>query len=435
MKSVRASLAPGTIRGDATRVFALQFVTSGIALVTSVAVARALGPSQKGTVDLFNLLTGFINDLGALGFGTGLLHSLVVRHRRVGAVHGAAIAFAGVVGIATLAAGWLALPLARAVFPGLPNWAMVLAFSGAAVTYYRLIWANLMTGLGRAVTLYWVGLWGSLGTAGVVLALWIGGRLSPASLIVATVLVSTGLCLASFEILRREDGVLRPPPELMRESATYGLVTYASAAANTLHFRIDQVMLNAVLGTSAVGVYAVSVRWAETVFLLDGAVLSAAVRRIGGSEDAESYALTKRLFLAQLAISCAAAAAVAAGAALLVRRVYGSAYSGAAVPMVLLMPGVVAWSAGKVLSQYIVLRRGRSALALLFSATGLLVNVGLNLILIRRVGLNGAATASSLSYGVVIVMTGIAFRALRPETTADALICGPELSAAPAGHR
>lgn len=407
----------GTIRGDATRIYALQFGTIAASLVTSVLIARSLGPARKGVVDLFNLLNAFINDLGGLGFGTGLLYFLIVHRRPSSAVHGAALGFSLGVGAVIAFGGFIALPLLRGAFPGLPTWAIVVGCSLAPATLYRLIWSNLLTGLNRSVTVYWVGLWVALATALAFGAIWLAHRVSPAAVIALVGGVTIVAGLASVIVLQRQVGLSWPSRTLIRESAGYGAIAYASAAANTLHFKIDQLLLNAMLGTSAVGVYAVSVRWAETVFLLDSAIFAAAVHRIGMSAEGESYALTRRLFIIQLGISAAAAVGVAIFSPLLVTGMYGEAYRGAIVPMLLLMPGVVAWSAGKLLSQYIVLRRGKSAWALAFSVAGMIVNVAANLVLIPRVGLVGAGIASSVSYGLVIVLTIIAFRYLGRHAT------------------
>lgn len=407
---LRQLFTPGSIRGDASRIYALQFATVGLALATSIVVARSLGPTQKGVVDLFNLLNAFINDLGALGFGTGLLYYLMARRWPIGALHGAGVGFAALAGGITAIAGWLGLPLLKDAFPGLPAWAILLACALAPVTCYRLIWGNLMTGLGRAVMLYRVGLWSAAALAAILGLLWATKHLTPTSIIIAIAVLSPILAVASFRILRREGRIQTPSAALLRSSLTYGLVTYVSAAANTLHFKIDQVMLNSMMGTGAVGVYAVGVRWAETVFLLDGAIFAAAMHRIGAGADAQSYALTKRLFSTQLLISGGAAVLVAAFSHLLIVGAYGSAYRGAILPMILLMPGVVSWSAGKLLSQYLVLRRGKTVLALMFSVAGLAANLALNWVLIPRAGLAGAAVSSSVSYILVIVLTVVAFR-------------------------
>ena len=42
----------------------------------------------------------------------------------------------------------------------------------------------------------------------------------------------------------------------------------------------------------------------------------------------------------------------------------------------------------------------------------LAMNVGLNLILIPKMGINGAALASSLSYGSVFILTFLAYKRL-----------------------
>lgn len=407
---LRVGAEAGTLRGDAVRIYGLQFAALGLGLVASVVVARVLGPTDKGVVDLFTLLTNFVADFGSLGVYSGLLFHLANRGRPLGEVHGTGLVVALAAGGVIALVGLAGLGLWSRVFAGLPRWAILLAFALAPALLYRTIWQNLLTGLNRAVETYRFACGLAVVSAGAVAVLWAAGWLSARLVIATTGALSALAALAAFGMLYRGGDGLRPRRELAASSLRFGFPLYVALLANTLNFKLDQVILNLLLDTRAVGIYAVSVRWAETLFLLDGALIAAALHRISTLPAPESHAFTGRLMRKQLLVSGGAGAALVVGALPLILGVYGAAYREAVLPLVLLVPGVVAWSLAKVLSQFIVYQLGIRWAPTLFAVAGMLVNVALNFLLIPRMGVPGAAVASLLSYGLVLLLTAMLFR-------------------------
>ncbi len=402
-------LTGGPIRRDAIHICIIQGLTLGLALVGGIIVARTLGPAKKGIFDLFNLLSSFIVDFGLLGFGSGLLYYLANKGRPLSEVHGTGFIFSIIVGIPTVLVGWLGLRFWMAIFPGLDVWIILLPFLLSTMTYYRLIWSNIMTGINKAVTTYRVGLYFTICNVAAICALWKLDLLDVRHIIGLTVLLTILNGVLAFFTLSRHEPRLRPSVSLGKGSLRYGLVIYVGFLANVIHFKIDQVMINYMLGAEAVGIYAVSVRWAEMLFILDSAIISAALFKVSSSPAKESYLLIKRLFKAQVLVSGVSGLLLCVVAYPLLFLLYGEAYSGAIWPLIFLVPGVVAWSCGKILSQYLSYNRGKFWLPTVYAIAGVFINVILNLLLITKFGINGAAIASTVSYGSVILLTIIAY--------------------------
>lgn len=410
INKVRAFFAGGSIRGDVAQIYAFQFLTLGFGLIGGIIVARTLGPSKKGVFDLFNLINSFIIELGLLGFGSGLLYYLANKGRQLSEVHGTGLVFALVVGLLTAVTGWVGMPLWKTIFPGLQDWIILLAFFLAPVAYYSLIWSNIMTGINQAVTIYRIGFYFTLLGLLATFSLWAFNWLTVESIIVIWAFLGILNSLVSFRILYKREPKLKPTIPLTQESLRYGFVIYIGFIANVLHFKIDQVMINYWLGTAAVGIYALSVRWAEMLFLLDSAIIAAVLFKISSSSADESYALTKRLFKAQLVISGASGVLLALLAYPLVLILYGEAYRDSVWPLILLIPGVVAWSCGKLLSQFLTYNQGKFWIPTSLAICGVVMNVILNFLLINKFGINGAAVASTCSYGIVIILTFIVYK-------------------------
>ncbi len=82
--------------------------------------------------------------------------------------------------------------------------------------------------------------------------------------------------------------------------------------------------------------------------------------------------------------------------------VFGLDFIPALSPLRLLYPGVLLLSLSKVLSSYI-LARGKPAINMWLAVIGVIINLTLNLLLIPRLGISGAAIASSFAYGAMFV--------------------------------
>jgi O-antigen/teichoic acid export membrane protein len=373
-----------------------------------------LGPHDKGVVDLFLLVTGLIVQVGLLGFEAGLLYRLTSQKAPLSQAHGTALAVSGAIGAVFLVGGVLLSPLSETLFPGLPGWALALAAVTAPALLYGVVWRNIMLGINRPVAGYWLDATLSAVAMVGVLVLWASDRLTFGAIIWLTALSMVAASVIGFAVLMRRDARLRPSAQLARHSFAYGFVIYVAGIANVLHFRVDQIMIDHWLGTGAVGVYAIGVRWAEMLFFLDTAIAAAALYRVSVSEPRESWALTKRLAKAQLGISASSGIVLALAAPLLFPLVYGAAYGGAPLATILLIPGVVAWSSAKLVSNMLTYNVGRATAVLWISVIGLALNVVLTVVAlgVLDLGINGAAVASSLSYGVVAIGTVIAARGI-----------------------
>jgi O-antigen/teichoic acid export membrane protein len=187
-----------------------------------------------------------------------------------------------------------------------------------------------------------------------------------------------------------------------REAAAclaYGSSLYLQNLCIHLHERVD-VFLLAALGVSArdIGLYAAAVSVVSPLRLVPGALGTALLPRLAGAPDAEAAEFTASVArqgtLGMIAIALGLVPAGMIGIPLL----FGSDYADAVTPFLWLLPGMAALALSRVLSRYFAaVHRQRALLAL--RAAALVANVGLNLWLIPRFGIVGAALASLVSYG------------------------------------
>lgn len=186
---------------------------------------------------------------------------------------------------------------------------------------------------------------------------------------------------------------------ILRESFQFGFKTYAGNLITFLNYRINFYLLGAVVGTKAVGIYAVTVPITEAVWLIATAVstvlfplIASLSTREGGNTNPTPF-ISRWVFVS----SCVVGIVIALLANNIIHIAFGAQYSEAIVAMYLLLPGVVLFSVTKVLSSDIA-GRGKPEINLYVTLVSLLVNLALCYMLLPRYGLTGGAMAVSLTY-------------------------------------
>jgi O-antigen/teichoic acid export membrane protein len=190
---------------------------------------------------------------------------------------------------------------------------------------------------------------------------------------------------------------LRFDPRVSRALLRFGVVGYVSWLTNYLNVRLDTFLVNIFANATQVGLYAVAVSLAETVWYISTSASTVLTPRVAAGEAEASDELTGRVSRAVVALSVAAAVLIAALAPLLVQILFGSAFRASVLGVWLLLPGIVALGVGRVLAGYL-LGRNRQQVDLVASVAGVVMTVTLDLLLIPRYGFAGAAVASSIAY-------------------------------------
>lgn len=220
---------------------------------------------------------------------------------------------------------------------------------------------------------------------------------------------STGIA-ATLALVWLGRGNRTPEPldsaEQRRSLLQYGSRAHVATAAQFLNYRLDVLIVNAFLGPAAVGVYTVSVRLAEMLFFVPdaiGIVLFPRAAAHGGGR------VPTRLLPATATLSVLLGGVLALTGNWLIPFVFSDEFADAFQPLLWLLPGAFALAMAKVLTNHIAglghpEENRRAALV------GLVVTVALDLVLIPRFGLAGAAAATSASYVSILLVASVAYR-------------------------
>ncbi|APV45150.1 Membrane protein involved in the export of O-antigen and teichoic acid [Dehalogenimonas formicexedens] len=198
----------------------------------------------------------------------------------------------------------------------------------------------------------------------------------------------------------------------------YGIRGYIGNLVQFLNYRLDLLMIAFFLDAASIGYYSVAVAGAEVLFYLPGAVGTVVLARTPGISVEQANSSTPIICRNTLVISLVSALFLLIFAHIAVEILFGEEFLPAVMPLWLLLPGAVAMSIYKVLGNEMA-GRGKPGLLVKASLLGLSINIILNLLLIPRLGIEGAAIATTVAYiliGFVALVifsknTGLAMRA------------------------
>ncbi len=392
----------------------------GLRLIFSVLVglwvARYLGPARLGTLSYCIALIALLGVLPSFGLDT-LVKREVLRSPQDTAVL-LASAFVLRLGAGVVSYGALVFA-AKSTSWGAGEESRLLGVLGLVLFQPALFLSNLW--LQAQLRAKWILVVQvsalSVASAGRLWLIFHQGSLTAfAWVVVGEMIVSA----AGFFFAARRAG-LHFPITAARQATVKRLMSEAwplmfASLAIVVYFRIDEVMLRHLAGSTAVGIYAAAARASEMWYFIPTALASsllpALVRARAG--DAEKY---RTKLQAYYDVSAAAAYAlslpVALAAPWLVRLAYGAAFAPAGPILSIHIWSSVFVFLGAARGQWLI-NEGLQRFYLIATGCGAVANVLLNLILIPRWGGLGAAYATVASYALATWIVSYFHPAVRP---------------------
>lgn len=422
-----------TLLREALVTILTRFVLAVLIFGTDIFLARLLGPAAKGRftiVLLYSQLAALI-----LGLGTDQALAVVSGRGREPAARGLANAIiwtAIVGGFGVVFSAWAyglghPGPPDGPLVPFLPNLsARQFVYAAIAIPgeLFFAIGLNALLGRRRVVDYSVVRVLRRFVLLVTIVATAAIARLSLEAALVMNLiaLVLSGLAILLYA---RRDGILswRPSASLLGEELHFGIRAFPGAVAERLQFRADTFLVNGILGVRATGVYSVTSGLAETLWYVPNA-LGVVMFSRAVDPDADAGRVAAVLTRTTTAVALLLAIPTFVLGPRLVQIVYGRAFADAGVALRLILPGIVAYSVVAILSRYIV-GQGRPGLGTVIFSIGLAVNIAANLVLIPRLGINGAAAASSISYALTALLTLVVFSRISGRGWFETLVIRP----------
>ena len=183
-----------------------------------------------------------------------------------------------------------------------------------------------------------------------------------------------------------------------------------SGLAVSVYLKIDQVMIKKMLNNQEVGYYAAAVRVSESWYFIPMAITASLFPAIVNAKKVSRILYMNRLqklydLLAWMSIIIAIPVTIFSGP--IVKLLFGPEYSSSAGVLTVYIWAGVSVFLGVGSSQYLI-TENLTKLSFYRTFLGMIVNVILNLILIPKIGIVGAAVATLVSYTAAVFSIGFA---------------------------
>lgn len=373
-------------------ILADKVLRQGLTVLIGAWVARHLGPDQYGVLAYALALLAFFQVAAALGADSLLVRDIANQPEQAGEVLGVALRL-------RLIAGSVAWGLAVVAVAALQGWShpavLLIALAGAILVFQPGdlvdLWFQSQSQSRRTVAAR-IGAY--LISAGGKVALILAG--APLWTFALMVSVEAALCAAGMYLAYR----VYPAPRTWTWSSTIARALLRenwpfllSGLSVITYLRIDQVMLEQMMGSGQLGIYAAMLPLSVAAQVVPMALMSALSPLVARSKQQDQRAyeeLLVQVFRLFGSLGLAASLGIAVLAPWIVPLLYGPAY-GPGVP-VLMVHAAGNFFAFQGVAQGLWLVNERAGMIGMYkSILGALVSVGANFLLIPRFGLMGAA--------------------------------------------
>ncbi|MDQ7837081.1 MAG: oligosaccharide flippase family protein [Thermodesulfobacteriota bacterium] len=192
-----------------------------------------------------------------------------------------------------------------------------------------------------------------------------------------------------------------------RSLLSYGCKVYLRNVISSLHYRIDLWIIAYFLTPPQVAFYSLAAGFGQKIWLLNATDILV-LPRVASGEDKYGKGLTATAFRNTLWLMAVVGLFVYFLAPVAVEIFYGKDFLPLLSSLKILLPGIVAMGAGISLNHYFI-GKARVGMINYIYASSVVLNVALNLLLIPRLGIRGAAISSTITYTASTLILALIF--------------------------
>jgi O-antigen/teichoic acid export membrane protein len=395
-------------------------------VVAGIIVARWLGAQGVGELAVINVAIATIVQLGSFGLPSSNTYFIAQDQARFRSAAINSLLFALVVG-SILALGLSALASLRPDWFGFVSPELIrIAAISIPFQLLALIGLNILLAVGKVKEFNLLDLAGqSFVLLNAVLVLLVLNRglkmlvtFNTAASILVSIVVAAVLAISAKSLVRSN---WRADMVLLRRMIGYGLKFHVSILAGAIILRADLLVVNHFRGASEAGVYSVASQFGLLLMLLPGVIATLLFPRVTAEQDerGETTCLVTRYTTFVMFLCCVAAVPFS----LLLPLLYGAAFSDATTLLLILLPGVYLMGLESVLVQHFNALGLPRAIPMYWVAT-LVLNLILVFALVPRLGAQGAAIASTISYAAIFALVALHFRTSTGRSFAEVFVFG-----------
>lgn len=379
-------------------------------VASSLIGARALGPAGRGDLLVVAIWPPVLAMVAGLGLPAAYRYRVAKDPGLVSKLFSNAVIYAAVVGVVSIILADLIVP--RLV--GERSARVMTLVRIYQVNILAALFLDLMRGLLEGTRRFgWAGaarvIFFGVQTVGFA-GLWFAGRFTVAAAVFTLISAQTAaMLLALAAVWHQFRPRWQPSWAELKKSMSYALRDYPGGVADYTTLRLDQLMLGAIASNVALGLYVVAVRLSEMTTLAAEAIADALMPEVAASKTSDkAESLWARSLRITIYLHLLLLVPLWLGAPLILKTLFGEKFIPAAGPFRWLLFAAAVWGWGSIVISG--LRGfGYPGLSTVARFSGAVTTAIALLILLPRFGITGAAIASLIGYGVMLVVALFVF--------------------------
>ncbi|HEC79095.1 MAG TPA: hypothetical protein ENI34_08155 [candidate division WOR-3 bacterium] len=192
------------------------------------------------------------------------------------------------------------------------------------------------------------------------------------------------------------------------KSIKYGLKGQVGIFFQFFNYRLDMFLVSYYLDIREVGLYALSVVIAEFLWYIPNSISVTLFPKVSAKDTRSANEFTRKVSRTSITIMLMAGSVICLVAPFLIRIFYGERFIESVIPLRILIPGVIAFGMVKILTGHLH-GRGKPQYGSIVTVCSLLLTILFDLLLIPRLGITGAALATTFAYLFSFVLTLVFF--------------------------
>lgn len=386
--------------------FATQVLNLILGIATSIVIARILGPEGKGVYTLAILLPSVAVTFSNLGIGSATVYYIGKGKYSLKKILGSNLILATVVSAIAIIVSIIIIVLFRGLF--LKGVHLNYLFLALSLIPFLLLYGylqNILLGLQEIKKYNLVGLFKGISflvLLVITLCLFKIGLVGAISSLTISILLAG---IITFFWVGKFVGTAtyQIDKDYAKDASLYGIKAHAGNILTFFNYRFDIFLVNAFLNPLSVGYYSISVGIAERLWLISQSASTVLFPRVASEKDEKRRKeLTPIVSRNVLLVTIIGAIFICFLSRWVILLLYSKVYLPSVRPLQILLPGIIALSIARVLASDIA-GRGRPMLNTYMAAVSVAVNIGFNILWIPRLGIEGAALASTISYIILLI--------------------------------
>ncbi len=403
---------------DSAVTLSTKIATFILSAVTTIIIARILGPAGKGVWAILFLIPNIIAMIFCLGLNISNVYLLGTKRYPAPQILSNALVVAAMMSLVSIG---LFLLFFDPLFSWLPKqanglrpiWVKIMLFSVPLLLLISYL-SSILQGRREITKVNFVNLVQmSLSFATVFLFVLVL-RKAIGGLIASYLIFNIGTAALAVSLVLRLTGRLSFGwnAQLLKDSISIGTKGYLGHILQFLNYRLDMFLVYYFLGPREVGYYSIAVGLTEMLWYVSQSVSVPFFPRVSSIGEERSASLTPAVSRMTLLMTLGPAVLLLLLGRGIVSLLYGGTFLPAVPAIYILLPGVVVLASWRIVVHYF-LGSGRPLVFTRISLICLVLNVFLNILLIPRLGIKGAALATTVSYSLASYLI---FRAFASET-------------------